>query len=110
MCIYSLVETGNPTTRLDTMLAVLAAVDKATAMKLVTMRLPIPLVEALKAIAEHHGIGYQPMVRDLLPRFALSEYRVMQQEVEAQLVATKQADDTHPVTDFMERKRLAACG
>lgn len=32
--------------------------DSDVAMKLVSIRLPIPLIDALKAIAGHHGIGY----------------------------------------------------
>ena len=87
-----------------------AMLDSATAMKLVTMRLPIPLIDALKAIAQYHGIGYQPMVRDLLGRFALSEYRTIKEDQERKLAAMQEADATQPVSDFMEREKRVAVG
>lgn len=84
-----------------------AAVDQALAMKLVTMRLPIPMLDALKAIASFHGIGYQPMIRDLLGRFIKSEVptilNAMQQQAEA-----SEPEKTAPVDSFMEKH--SACG
>ena len=83
------------------------AVDSALAMKLVTMRLPVPMIEALKMIAEHYGIGYQPMVRDLLGRFIASEIPMILSQINDR--ATESATDrTAAVDSFMERKR--ACG
>lgn len=84
------------------------ALDQATAMKLVTMRLPIPLIETLKAIALHHGIAYQPMVRDLLTRFAISEIKTIRHAQEKVLRSAQQTDETKPVSDFMERERISA--
>ncbi len=86
-----------------------AAVDQALAMKLVTIRLPIPLIEMLKRIAEYHGIGYQPMVRDLLGRFAASEIRTILSDL------AKKADEdppekTAPVDSFLQEQRRVACG
>lgn len=87
------------------------ALDQATAMKLVTMRLPIPLIETLKAIAEHHGIAYQPMVRDLLTRFAISEIKTIRYEQEKALRSAAQSDETVPVNNFLDqREPVAACG
>lgn len=88
-----------------------AALDGALAMKLVTIRLPIPLIEALKAIAQHHGVGYQPMVRDLLGRFALSEFHTLMREKEDTMKALQQQSEPSPPVDaFMERERHAASG
>ena len=30
---------------------------------------PKPLIDAYKLIAAHHGVGYQPLMRDILQRF-----------------------------------------
>lgn len=83
--------------------------DRTTAMKLVTIRLPIPLIDALKVIAEYHGVGYQPMVRDLLTRFALSEFQTIQDAQQRKLAAVQEAETTQPVSNFMEREKRAAC-
>ena len=84
-----------------------AALDRATAMKLVTMRLPVPMIEALKAIAQFHGIGYQPMVRDLLGRFIDSEVAMILSIINGR-VAEASPEKTVPVDNFMERR--ASCG
>lgn len=84
-----------------------AAVDSALAMKLVTMRLPVPMIEALKAISRFHGVGYQPMVRDLIGRFIASEIPMILSQINDR--ATEAAPEkTAAVDSFMERKR--ACG
>lgn len=85
--------------------------DSDLAMKLVSIRLPIPLIEALKAIAEHHGIAYQPMVRDLLMRFARSEFQQIAADLDSKMKEAQSADESSPpVEAFMERSRMAACG
>lgn len=89
-----------------------ARVNQATAMKLVTMRLPVNLIEALKFIAQHHGIAYQPMIRDLLGRFAVSEYKKVMIEHAQALAESAEDDATAPVESFMsnEREPIRACG
>lgn len=85
-------------------------VDDSLGLQLVSIRLQRKLVSTLKMIAAHHGIGYQPMIRDLLNRFAASE---MQQILQAQLAeAQRQAEaaggDEGPVSEFLERERKRA--
>ena len=84
-----------------------AEVEQALAMKLVTMRLPVAMIEALKAIAQHHGIGYQPMIRDLLGRFVTSEFKTLLSQIESR-AAEVATEKTVPVDSFMERRK--ACG
>lgn len=88
-----------------------AALDEGLAMKLVSIRLPIPLIEGLKKIAEHHGIAYQPMVRDLLTRFAQSEVEEIIRGLDEKMKAVRaEAESSPPVEAFMERTRMTACG
>jgi hypothetical protein len=47
--------------------------DADLAMKLISIRLPIPLIESLKQIAAQRGVTYQPLVRELLMQFAATE-------------------------------------
>ena len=84
-----------------------AAVDDALGLQLISIRLQKQLIGNLKAIAEHHGIGYQPMIRDLLNRFVDSE---MQQILVQRLAELKEEEATReqsfaPVNDFLERQR-----
>lgn len=43
--------------------------DKLLGLQPVTIRLPKRLVAGYKYVAEFHGIGYQPLMRDILDRW-----------------------------------------
>lgn len=47
----------------------LAALNDALGLQSISIRLPKEMIEAYKLIASHHGIGYQPLMRDILQRF-----------------------------------------
>ncbi len=83
-------------------------VDDALELQMISIRLQKRLLQALKEIARYHGIGYQPMVRDLLDRFARSEIRTILQD------RLKDLDDdvpcvppVKPVDDFVKKMRFA---
>ncbi|MDF2819324.1 MAG: hypothetical protein K0S73_3264 [Stenotrophomonas rhizophila] len=79
--------------------------DKAMAMKLVSIRLPETLIEGLKMIAAHHGIAYQPMIRDLLTRFARSEVSQIVADLDSRMREAQEADESSPPVDsFMQRR------
>jgi hypothetical protein len=46
-----------------------AALDDALGMQSISIRLPRQLIDTYKLIASHHGVGYQPLMRDILQRF-----------------------------------------
>ena len=46
-----------------------AAIDASLGLQAISIRLPKQLIDAYKLIAAHHGIGYQPLMRDILQRF-----------------------------------------
>jgi predicted DNA binding CopG/RHH family protein len=52
-----------------------AAIDQAAGLNMhpISIRLPVELISQMKEIAEHHGIGYQPLIRDVIQRWAVSE-------------------------------------
>src|SRR5665213_3499199 len=50
-----------------------ARVEAALGLRMISVRLPERLIEELKLIAAHRGIGYQPLMRDVLSRFARGE-------------------------------------
>ena len=47
----------------------LAALSDALGMQSISIRLPKEMIDAYKLIAAHHGVGYQPLMRDILQRF-----------------------------------------
>lgn len=59
-----------------------AAIEKATGlnMQLISIRMPADLLRVLKEIAKYRGIGYQPMIRDLLDRWAVGELKTILNE------------------------------
>lgn len=47
----------------------LSALGDALGLQSISIRLPKEMIEAYKLIAAHHGVGYQPLMRDILQRF-----------------------------------------
>ena len=54
---------------------------EAAGMKAVSIRMPIEMIQAYKYIAAHHGIGYQPMIKQILARFIESEQKMLANEL-----------------------------
>lgn len=83
-------------------------VDDALELQMISIRLQKGLLEALKEIAGHHGIGYQPMIRDLLNRFARSEIRtILQDRLSSLDDKASSVPPMKPVDDFVERLKVA---
>jgi hypothetical protein len=51
------------------------AVEEAIAMQPISIRLPRSIVKVYKDLASIHGVGYQPLMRDALCRFAEAEMK-----------------------------------
>lgn len=62
---------------------------KALGMRAISIRLPNGLIDAFKAVANLHGVGYQPLMRDVLERWLLGELRHLAQQQSAELTAAK---------------------
>jgi predicted DNA binding CopG/RHH family protein len=52
-----------------------SSLDASLGMQMISIRLPIELIADLKKIAIAHHIGYQPLMRDALTRFATAEFK-----------------------------------
>lgn len=50
-------------------------VEESLGMQMISIRLDKSLIESFKVIAEYHGVGYQPLMRDALKRFADGEMK-----------------------------------
>ena len=76
------------------------AVDKTLGLQAVSIRLPKALIDDFKLIARFHGMGYQPLMREALCRFAEGEKKVLliqyAERLEQDLAAQKeQTDEEH---------------
>lgn len=60
-----------------------AALDDALGLQSISIRLPRGLINQYKLIAHFHGVGYQPLMRDVLARFVPGALRKIL-EAEAQ--------------------------
>ena len=49
------------------------AVDDALDLKLISIRLSRKLINQFKLIGHFHGVGYQPLMRDVMERYARNE-------------------------------------
>lgn len=70
-------------------------VDEALGLQMISIRLQKELIEELKVIAGFRGIaGYQPLVRDVLNRFAKAELRTIAIEYANKLAQEKKEKAT----------------
>ena len=76
----------------------MAALSDALGMQAISIRLPKEMIEAYKLIAAHHGLGYQPLMRDILQRFIpIGLKEVMQHHEQEAKEATERIDDLRKV-------------
>lgn len=68
------------------------ALDEALGLQSIAIRLPKEMIRQYKLIAHFHGVGYQPLMRDVLARFvppALKE--ILEAEAEKAAQAAERA-------------------
>lgn len=58
-------------------------IDEALALQMISVRLQKQLIIELKMIAQYRGIGYQPLIRDVLSRFTRAEIMQIANEIRA---------------------------
>lgn len=60
-------------------------IEESLGLQMISIRLDKGLIDSFKAIGAFHGLGYQPLMRDALKRFADHELRnIVQGMVESQ--------------------------
>lgn len=74
------------------------ALDDALGLQLISIRLQGALIKDMKLIAEYHGVGYQPLMRDVLNRFAHTELHTIAENL------TKTESAHKAVTERAKRK------
>lgn len=77
--------------------------DDALALQMISIRIQKELLEDLKTLAEYHGIGYQPLMKQALRRFADAEMKQIAREAMISVTKKRKGNESskHP---------QAACG
>lgn len=70
-----------------------SALDDALSLKPISIRLQERLIEQLKVIAAFHGVGYQPLIRDVLQRFAGHEIKHLLEQIQNEKALREELDD-----------------
>jgi len=68
-----------------------AQVDDALDLQMISIRLQKQLIEEFKLIAEYYGMGYQPLMRQTLEKWARVELSVIVHDLKRQLSSTETA-------------------
>lgn len=71
-----------------------AALQDALELQAISIRLPKDMIRNYKLIADFHGVGYQPLMRDVLYRFIKP---ALKEILEAQLKAEKAKPERPPL-------------
>jgi predicted DNA binding CopG/RHH family protein len=70
------------------------AIDESLELQMISIRLQKPLIDDLKMIAKLHGLGYQPLIRQILTRFVDCEKKqLLKQQYEEAKKAENQTND-----------------
>jgi predicted DNA binding CopG/RHH family protein len=79
------------------------AIDEALGLQAISIRLPKSTIDTYKLLAKMHGVGYQPLMRDAICRWAEGELKMMavaaaetKRQETAQKAAKHTREDKHP--------------
>ena len=80
-------------------------IDESLGLQMISIRLDKGLIESFKMIGEFHGIGYQPLMRDALRKFAEGEMKsIVLGVVESQRKNRAEKPAAHKPTTAKARK------
>jgi len=71
-----------------------AKIDDAIGLQMISIRLEKELIDDFKLIGKYHGLGYQPIMRDALRRFAHHELQSIVKGVVEPQHSTESVDQT----------------
>lgn len=84
-----------------------AAIDAALELQPISIRLQKTLIEDFKLIAQLTGVGYQPLMRQVLTRFVDAEKKRILREVACEVAKRKEEESVERDED---EQIAAACG
>lgn len=69
------------------------AINEAAGLQMISIRLPISLIDEFKFISSHHGVRYQTLMRQVLTRFSESELKFMKKKATTAQIKARQAEE-----------------
>lgn len=84
-----------------------AMIDEALGLQPISIRLEKSLIEDFKLIASLHGLGYQPLMRQALRRFADCEKKRILQEAAAAQVKARKKEAAAPARPATKARKAA---
>ncbi|HEY8098483.1 MAG TPA: hypothetical protein VIE65_20660 [Methylobacter sp.] len=89
-------------------------IDEALCLQSISIRLEKKLIDSFKVLADFHGVGYQPLMRDALNRFANAEMKAIvsgfvesQRNDKPQKTAKIKHRSAHPEEDEAAERKAA---
>jgi len=79
-------------------------IDESLELQMISIRLQKSLIDDFKMLALIHGIGYQPLIKQALKRFAEGEKKCLLRKVAEKLEEDKAHDEELSSTVVEERK------
>lgn len=83
-------------------------VDDALGLQMISIRLNKDLIEELKTIAKIHGVGYQPLMRDALKRFAAAEFKRLAVEMYNAQIVKNETATAELIAPLQHNEKIAA--
>lgn len=83
-------------------------IDDALGMQMISIRLPKELIEDFKMIAQVNKVGYQPLMRDALKRFADAELKKLAIQYANEKAAKEQLKPKVEKCDVVEETAVRA--
>ena len=80
------------------------ALTESLEMQSISIRLPSELIKQYKLIAGFHGVGYQPLMRDILQRFVPG---ALKEILESQIKLEEQRPKREPLIPLSVEKKVA---
>lgn len=81
-----------------------AEIQEAAGLQMISIRLPKSVIEDFKVIAQIEGVGYQPLMRIALMRFAECEAKRVMREYAAKVMSEKKQIAGEPIARHAVRK------
>ncbi len=77
-------------------------IDDSLGLQMISIRLQKSLLEELKMIADIHGLGYQPLIKQVLRRFADCEMKQLLRQIASE--QRKEQKDNNDMDNFQAKE------
>jgi len=84
--------------------------DESVGLKSISVRMPVSLIEDLKYIGQIHGLGYQPLMKQVLNRFVEAEKKRVLKQIACKSLKEDLDAGTSVAEETSQEELQASCG